>query len=213
MLYFLGGAILTLVFSTIWVYTIEKDYKEELRDVVEIHEEVIKLQEDLTKEIVMLNNRKLKQKDNIIKGYKDVIIKKNNEIEELKKNKEVAISRNKNVTNKTLIGTFDATAYDLSVASCGKSPSDEGYGITATGKSLVGLNRASSMSIAVDPNIIPLGSKVYLQFGEGDEKYNGTYIANDTGGAVKGNIIDVYMGESYPCFEFGRKKVKVYKIN
>ena len=60
----------------------------------------------------------------------------------------------------------------------GKSPSDKGYGLTATG-TIATPNR----TIAVDPSVIPLGSEVLI----GDT----TYIAEDTG--VKGNCIDVFV--------------------
>lgn len=60
----------------------------------------------------------------------------------------------------------------------GKSPSDNGYGLTATG-TVATPNR----TIAVDPSVIPLGSEVQIG--------NTTYIAEDTG--VKGNCIDVFV--------------------
>lgn len=70
------------------------------------------------------------------------------------------------------------------------------------------------MIIAVDPKVIPLGSKVYLSFQDDDYKrYNGVYTARDTGGAIKGNKIDLYMGdfglvyEEHPItINFGRVK-------
>lgn len=61
-------------------------------------------------------------------------------------------------------------------------------------------------TIAVDPTVIPYGSKVYI------EGY-GTYIAEDCGGGIKGNMIDIYMGSYNECIQFGRRKAKVYIIN
>ena len=61
-------------------------------------------------------------------------------------------------------------------------------------------------TIAVDPKVIPYGSKVYI------EGY-GTYIAEDCGGGIKGNMIDIYMGSYNECIQFGRRKAKVYIIN
>lgn len=60
----------------------------------------------------------------------------------------------------------------------GKSPSDKGYGLTATGTTA-----KTNRTIAVDPSVIPLGSEVQIG--------NTTYIAEDTG--VKGNCIDVFV--------------------
>lgn len=60
-------------------------------------------------------------------------------------------------------------------------------------------------TIAVDPRVIPLGSLVYV------EGY-GKAIAADTGGAIKGNIIDVYVNSEQEAYtEWGRKyNVPVY---
>lgn len=57
-------------------------------------------------------------------------------------------------------------------------------------------------TIAVDPSVIPLGSKVYV------EGY-GVAIAADTGGAIKGNIIDVYLNSEAECISWGRRNVSV----
>lgn len=64
--------------------------------------------------------------------------------------------------------------------------------------------------IAVDPNIIPLGSKVYIQYPDGQ----GTYaVAEDTGGAIKGNRIDIAKWSVDEAKDFGMKNVKVYIID
>lgn len=68
---------------------------------------------------------------------------------------------------------------------------------TATGrKPAVGL-------VAVDPQVIPMGSKLYI------EGY-GYAVAADTGGAIKGNRIDVFMEDRSQCMSWGRRNVKVY---
>lgn len=108
--------------------------------------------------------------------------------------------------------TFTATAYDLSVESCGKSKSHPSYGITASGYSLKGHSRQSAMAIAVDPRVIPLGSTVHIQFPAPYEHFSGNYTARDTGGAIKGNIVDIFMGEGVgrkSVFAFGRRQVKI----
>ena len=64
--------------------------------------------------------------------------------------------------------------------------------------------------IAVDPNIIPLGSRVYIKYPDG----HGVYAtAEDTGGAIKGNRIDVAMWSVAEAYDFGMKNVKVYVLN
>ena len=96
------------------------------------------------------------------------------------------------------LSTMDVvvTAYDLSVQSCGKSVGSHGYGVTASGFNLAGHTLESARAIAVDPSVIPMGSKVELAFDEpAMQKYNGVYTAVDTGGAIKGNKIDLFMGD------------------
>ena len=87
------------------------------------------------------------------------------------------------------VTTMNATAYH---------PSDGGgEGITATG------TRAGYGTVAVDPNVIPLGSKVYIpQYGDA--------IAADTGGAIKGKKIDLCMESYDECYQFGRRDIQVF---
>lgn len=107
---------------------------------------------------------------------------------------------------------MEVTAYDLSVESCGKAPGSYGYGITATGVNLAGHSLESARAIAVDPNVIPLGSRVRIKFDNPKLKHlNGIYRAVDTGGGIRGNHIDLFMGEgSYQeCISFGRQTARV----
>ncbi|MFP3917794.1 ubiquitin-like domain-containing protein [Lysinibacillus telephonicus] len=74
-----------------------------------------------------------------------------------------------------------------------------------TGISASGINLKSNSNlkvIAVDPNVIPLGTKVWV------EGY-GNAIAGDTGGAIKGNKIDVLMQSKQQANKWGRKKVRI----
>ena len=75
--------------------------------------------------------------------------------------------------------------------------------ITATGTVPV-YNPSGISTIAVDPRVIPLGSLVYV------ENY-GKAVAADTGGLIKGNIIDVFLNSESECKSWGRKyNVPVY---
>jgi uncharacterized protein YabE (DUF348 family) len=89
-----------------------------------------------------------------------------------------------------------ATAYTANCSGCS--------GITATGLNLKA--NPSSKVIAVDPSVIPLGSKVWV------EGY-GYAIAADTGGAIKGNKIDVFVSSKSQAASWGRKKVRIKVLN
>ena len=91
---------------------------------------------------------------------------------------------------------FTITAYDLSFQSCQKSRGNSDYGITASGFDLRGHTLSSARVISVDPNIIPLGSKVRLTFKEDKyKKYNNIYTSKDTGGAIIGMRIYLFVGD------------------
>lgn len=71
--------------------------------------------------------------------------------------------------------------------------------------------RAQAGVIAVDPKVIPLGTKVYVEGVGGNPDY-GYAIAADTGGAIKGSIIDVYIENLKECNNWGRKRVNIYVL-
>ncbi len=98
--------------------------------------------------------------------------------------------------------TVNATAYDPDPASNG------GSGITATGR------RARFGLVAVDPRVIPLGSKLYIESTDDGKSWTYGYaIAADTGGAIKGNRIDLCYNSRSECIQFGRRSAKVYILN
>ncbi|MBQ5696118.1 MAG: 3D domain-containing protein [Clostridium sp.] len=85
--------------------------------------------------------------------------------------------------------TMEATAYT-------------GDSITATGTTPI-RNEEGLSTIAVDPSVIPLGSKVYIPgYGEA--------IASDTGSAIKGNKIDLFFNSKDECAKWGRQNVTLY---
>lgn len=80
-----------------------------------------------------------------------------------------------------------------------------GGSITASGMR-VKRDANGTSTVAVDPNVIPLGTKLYV------EGY-GYAIAADTGGAIKGNKIDLYFSPGTDFKAWGRKTIKVYVLN
>lgn len=103
-----------------------------------------------------------------------------------------------------------ATAYCLCQKCCGKSPSSPGYGVTASGLKII--PGTGMKVIAVDPKVIPLGSKVYVQGLNGAWDY-GYAVAGDTGGAIKSMKIDLYMDSHEETLNWGRKKVNIYVVD
>ena len=85
----------------------------------------------------------------------------------------------------------------------GYSADDPGQGtnnITATGKEI------KKGMIAVDPKVIPLGTRIEI-------KDIGFFTADDTGGKIKGNRIDIYFKTKKEAEEFGRKVIWVKVLN
>ena len=90
------------------------------------------------------------------------------------------------------VATMEASAY---------LPTDgSAAGITATGVP------ARRGIVAVDPDVIPLGTKVYVQG-------YGVATAADVGGAIVGNRIDLCMEDDSEAWRFGRRLVKVYILD
>ena len=63
--------------------------------------------------------------------------------------------------------------------------------------------------VAVDPDVIPLGSRLYIQYPNGHGEYA---VAEDTGGAIKGNRIDIAKTSVDKAQDFGMKDVKVFVV-
>lgn len=72
-------------------------------------------------------------------------------------------------------------------------------------------NIARVGTVAVDPKVIPLGTALYIVTDDGEYIY-GYCIAEDTGGAVKGNIVDLFFNTLNECYAFGRRNCTVYVL-
>lgn len=103
------------------------------------------------------------------------------------KTSEIATTSGENNTDKNSgLVAYSATAYCLK-------------GRTASGS---GVRRGI---IAADPRVLPLGTKVYMSAGQ----YSGTYVVADTGGAIKGRKIDLWVPNQSEAVRFGRRKVSI----
>ncbi|GKT13853.1 DUF348 domain-containing protein, partial [Aduncisulcus paluster] len=89
-----------------------------------------------------------------------------------------------------------STAYDLSFESCGKYPDHPQYGITYSG------TKARPGVVAVDPRVVKLGSKLYVESMDRSADY-GFAKAEDTGSAIKGNRIDLFIENRSQALRYG----------
>lgn len=104
----------------------------------------------------------------------------NNNSNESSKTEETTSSNN----NSGRLMTVNASAYS-------------GHTITATGTT------PKWGTIAVDPSVIPYGTKVYIP------KFDMVFTAEDCGGAIKGNKIDIFMNSESECTTFGRQNIEI----
>ncbi|MBZ3763554.1 SH3 domain-containing protein [Bacillus cereus] len=151
-------------------------------------------EEEKAKEIAKAKAKEEERAREIAKAKEEESAREIAQAKEEERAKEV--SKN-NIQSAKRELTVVATAYTA-------DPSENGtYGgrvLTAMGHDLTA--NPNMRIIAVDPKVIPLGSKVWVEgYGEA--------IAGDTGSAIKGNRIDVLMGSKSKAMNWGRKTVKV----
>ena len=95
-------------------------------------------------------------------------------------------------------GKYKATAYTHTDAGCDM--------ITATG-TIVHIG-----TVAVDPKVIPYGTRMYIVSNDGKYIY-GLSAAEDCGGGIKGNRLDLYFPTTSECFKFGVRGCTVYFLD
>lgn len=96
------------------------------------------------------------------------------------------------------LGEFNLTAYCPCMKCCGKTD-----GITATGTTAT-----EGRTVAVDPRVIPYGSTVTIYYEDGTVH---TYTAEDCGGGIKGNRLDIYFDDHQAALQFGVQTAYIYK--
>lgn len=120
------------------------------------------------------------------------------------------------LTNDTIVSidsanhvftTANGVTYSYSRAvSCTGYAYCEPGGITASGTA------TRQGAIAVDPSVIPLGSHLFIIASDGSVVY-GEAVAEDTGGNIKGNTVDLFYNSDSLCRSFGRRTVTVYVLD
>lgn len=102
------------------------------------------------------------------------------------------------VTKPKIKMTVVATAYCSCKSCCGVYAENRPDGVVYTASGAVA---KANHTIAVDTSVIPFGTKV---------KYGNTiYVAEDTGGAIKGNKIDIYFDNHSDALEWGRRTIEI----
>ena len=123
--------------------------------------------------------------------------------EQIHKEKTIDTETDKEVDTQAVkpvsLGEFKLTAYCSCPICCGKWAYNRPNGIVY---GAIGEELKEDYSIAVDPKVIPYGTDVVI---------NGhTYKAQDCGGAIKGNRIDVYFEDHDDALEFGVQYAEIF---
>lgn len=101
------------------------------------------------------------------------------------------------------VGTVNGKPYSMVISATATAYCDKGT--TASGlRSQVGV-------VAVDPRVIPLGTRLYIESADGTWSY-GVCVAGDTGGAIKGNKVDLFYDSYNQCIQFGRRGCNIYVL-
>lgn len=139
--------------------------------------------------------------ENISKKWTEIDSK---EQELLKENELLRIEYQKKIQieNTSYLGEFISTAY--CIENYPHRCNNGNASLTATGDRPI-----PYQTIAVDPTVIPLGSKLKIQHPNGNVYY---VVANDTGGSIKGRKIDMVCSTHTEALHWGRCTVKIWKI-
>lgn len=160
----------------------QKTIEEKDSDIVNKQKEIDNLNKDLNK-----TKKELEKKVSVSNS--------NQKYKSSQKKNKISNKKKKDFSSeesgwKTI--TVNASAYTM----VANGDSMGGTGLTSTGKV-----PTANHTIAVDPSVIPYGSKI---------KYNGVvYTAEDTGGVIDGYKVDIFMNTLKECQEFGRRNISV----
>lgn len=155
------------------------------------YESLLKVNEELISEKDELYAKNVKLEKEIQK----LVAQERKKEEERKKTASAKSTTKKQTTVNTggwKTMTVNASAYTLV---------EHGDKLGGSGLTSIGKVPTANRTIAVDPKVIPYGSLI---------KYNGvTYVAEDTGGMIKGNKVDIFMNTLDEAVRFGRKDISI----
>lgn len=157
-------------------------------------EERVRLEEEERKR---KEEEERKRKEEEERKRQEELARQKEQEEQQKISSRSSVNNNVSTSGGRLVGNCKITCYTPDPGENG------GWSVTATGESL---SANVWKAVAVDPSVIPLGSTVYI---EG----LGTFIAKDTGGAIKGNRIDLLVGSKSEAYSIGVQYRDVYVLN
>ena len=99
-------------------------------------------------------------------------------------------------------GDYISTSSESSSSSVAKTLNVKAYAYTGDGITATGTVPKYG-TIAVDPSVIPYGTKVYIK------ELDKVFTAEDTGGAIKGNTIDIFMPTEKNCNDWGIRNITI----
>jgi 3D (Asp-Asp-Asp) domain-containing protein len=195
-----------MIISTLFVSNavLADQYKKDtnkLENKINNQKELIKQYKQKTTKNKQLINQKaseINSKDNEINDLNTQLNQVKQENDNLKKQ----LAQREEVTNKQRTLTIKASAYTANCEGC-------------SGKTAIGFNVNNTTEyngyriIATDPSVIPLYSVVKIETKDNTFKA----VAIDTGGAIKGNKIDLLVGTYSEAINFGRQDVTVTILN
>jgi 3D (Asp-Asp-Asp) domain-containing protein len=184
------------------IATLIEEGKQIENDLTEMTEQADQLRKERTElnDSLWISNQKLDKSYSDLSEAQEQIKELGDENSKLKqenKDLQAKVQSTSVAPSNTKVINMTASAYTASCKGCS--------GITAW-KGLDLRSNPQLKVIAVDPRVIPLGSKVYV------EGY-GNAVAADTGGAIKGNKIDIFIPSKSKAISWGRREVKVHILN
>jgi uncharacterized protein YabE (DUF348 family) len=196
--------------------------KDDVINVIRVEKVTDVVEEPINFAVITKNDSNLeKGKQKVVTEGKEGLLSKHYEVI-LENGKEVSrklVSEKKTKEKKDKVVAMGTKVIVAQVSRGTSEPSGKEFYVTSTaytancsgcsGRTATGINLRANPNIkviAVDPSVIPLGTKVYV------EGY-GYAIAADKGSAVKGYKIDVFFPSTSDAYRWGRKRVKIKILN
>ena len=181
-------SLIFIVAIVIIILTIRNDSIEKSLEINEYKECIANLETD---------NKQLSNEKINLKMDMDKLMVNNLELQLQKQNLELNILETQLEQPLRKINV-EVTAYCACSKCCGKNAD----GITASGTIAT-----EGITCAVDPLIIPIGTKIWIP------EYNMSLIAEDTGNLIEGYMIDIYFESHEEAEKFGRQLLEIYILN